>query len=58
MLENFREQANYSVQSILNDFKIGIMSLKFGKNESRASSCPRILTSFILMEFRRYLWLC
>ncbi len=26
------------------------------KNESRTSSCPRILTSFILMEFRRFPW--
>ncbi len=31
--------------------------LKFWwKNESTTSSCPRILTSFILMEFRRFPW--
>ncbi len=46
--------SNYCIQSLLNDSKIGIMSLRFYKNESRTSSCHRILTNFILMEFRRF----
>ncbi len=29
MLEDFSEKANYSVQLLLNDLKIGIMSLSF-----------------------------
>ncbi len=31
MLEDFSVKANYSVQSLLNDLKIGIMSLSFDK---------------------------
>ncbi len=45
MLEDFNGSANYSVQALLNDLKIRIMSLTFDKNESR---------TFILMMFRRF----
>ncbi len=33
MLESFSEYANFSVQSLLNDLKIGIMSLSFDEKK-------------------------
>ncbi len=33
MLEDFSEYANFSVQSLLNDLKIGIMSLSFDEKK-------------------------